>query len=64
MDEQINIEAEWTPPFKPDETHRERQDKHAKHQRMLQDHRDAKALRRERHRAGWHKFKMPTNTLA
>jgi hypothetical protein len=27
------------------------------HQRMLEDHKETKAARRERHRKGWHKFK-------
>lgn len=63
MDEQIEIQAKWTPPFKAEETHRERQDRHAKHQRMLENHKLQKALRRERHKAGWHKIKTPSNCL-
>lgn len=61
--DQIQINAEWTPPFKQEETPRERQNRHEKHQAMLQDHKERKALARERHKAGWHKFKFAANTL-
>jgi hypothetical protein len=30
---------------------------------MLQDHKDRKALARERHLKGWHKFRLCPNTL-
>lgn len=61
--DQIDIKAEWTPQFKAEETPRERQDRHEKHQAMLQDHKERKALAREKHKAGWHKFKFAPNTL-
>jgi hypothetical protein len=32
--------------------------RHARHQNMIEGHRQAKALRRDRHRARWHKFKV------
>lgn len=63
-DEQIEIKTEWNPPFKAEETLQERFKRHERHQQMLEKHKDAKALRRERHKAGWHKKPFPTNTLA
>lgn len=31
--------------------------RHARHQTMLEDHREAKHQRRDRHRKGWHKVR-------
>jgi hypothetical protein len=62
-DNQIQIKAMWTPQFKAEETPRERQDRHEKHQAMLEEHKEKKALAREKHKAGWHKFKITPNTL-
>ena len=41
-----------------DESVSERIERHATHQRMLEDHKETKALARERHRKGWHKRKV------
>lgn len=62
-DEQIEIKTEWNPPFKKEETPRSRQERHEKHQAMLQEHKERKAIAREKHKAGWHKFKFAANTL-
>lgn len=32
--------------------------RHAKHQAMIEGHREARFLRRERHRAKWHRIKV------
>ena len=45
------------------ESLRERANRHESHQEMLEAHKQAKALRRERHRAGWHRFKILATTL-
>lgn len=37
--------------------------RHKRHQRMLEDHREAKYQRRERHRQGWHKRRPLPITL-
>lgn len=37
--------------------------RHKAHQQMLEEHREAKHARRERHRMRWHKIKTPPNTL-
>jgi hypothetical protein len=34
------------------------EERHKAHQQMLEDHREARHLRRERHRRRWHKFKI------
>ncbi len=33
------------------------QERHALHQDMLKEHKERKALAKERHRNGWHRFK-------
>ena len=45
----------------PDESLKERAERHANHQAMLEEHKQRKATARERHRNHWHKFKpIPT----
>ena len=33
-------------------------ERHARHQQMLEEHKEDKATRRFRHRKGWHKMKV------
>lgn len=37
--------------------------RHKRHQRLLQEHHDRKALARERHHRGWHKRKNAASNL-
>lgn len=46
-----------------EEGYHSRRERHERHQAMLQEHKDRKALARERHRNDWHKFKLSPNTL-
>jgi hypothetical protein len=52
-----------TPTTPVEESYLSRRDRHERHQAMLQDHKDRKALARERHLKGWHKFRLCPNTL-
>jgi hypothetical protein len=52
-----------TPTAPVEEVYNSRRERHERHQAMLQDHKDRKALARERHLAGWHKFRLCPNTL-
>jgi|LakMenEpi02Jun12_1017388.scaffolds.fasta_scaffold15230_1 hypothetical protein len=61
--DKIEFITKWTPQFKAKETPQKCQDRHEKHQAMLQDHKERKALAQEKHKAGWHKFKFAPNTL-
>lgn len=46
------------------ESLRERADRHEAHQAMIEEHKQRKALARERHRKHWHKFKaIPINFI-
>ena len=39
------------------------EERHRRHQQMLEDHREAKHQRRDRHRLRWHKVKILPITL-
>lgn len=39
------------------------QERHKKHQEMLEEHRERKLVRRERHRSGWHRIKIAPISL-
>jgi len=41
-----------------DETPNERRERHERHQAMLEEHKRLKVEARERHRKGWHKYKV------
>lgn len=41
----------------------DQQERHVKHQQMLREHAERKALAHERHRKGWHRFKILAITL-
>jgi hypothetical protein len=45
------------------ESPRKRAQRHEAHQEMLEEHKKRKALARERHRNGWHRFKILATTL-
>ena len=58
MNQETNTQTEPV-----EEAYNSRRERHERHQAMLQDHKDRKALARERHLKGWHKFRLCPNTL-
>lgn len=44
--------------MKPEDTAPSPRERHSRHQQMLEEHKEARAERRLRHRKGWHKIKV------
>lgn len=45
----------------PSESLEERRERHDRHKKMLSDHRETKERRRQMHRKGFHRMKIPPN---